>query len=386
MANVIINDSNLTNIAAAIREKNGTTTTYKPSEMASAIAAIETGGGGIGIPEEAYTITGNCQYKFAYGGWDWFVKGYGDKITTSKIDNANYMFYQSEIEEIPFDINFDGTSYRIPSYMFSTCEKLKSITGKIVDLYPTALNYMFNKCCMLTELPEFVNLNLNRLYTQTNVSLGGIFTDCYSLRSIPEDFLKQLYNPKVTSYVNKIFSGITGLYSIDEIRGVNPQQDTSVTITSNMFSSAFKNCCRVKNIIFATQDDGTPYEVRWKAQTIDLSGYYTGYARYESYILNYNSGIASDKLVSNDAQYAALKNDPDWYTMSTDYCRYNHDSAVNTINSLPDTSAYLASAGGTNTIKFKGVAGAKTDGGAINTLTEEEIAVATAKGWTVTLV
>ena len=38
------------------------------------------------------------------------------------------------------------------------------------------------------------------------------------------------------------------------------------------------------------------------------------------------------------------------------------------------------------TIKFRGEAGSATDGGAINTLTEEEIAVATAKGWTVTLV
>ena len=38
------------------------------------------------------------------------------------------------------------------------------------------------------------------------------------------------------------------------------------------------------------------------------------------------------------------------------------------------------------TIKFKGAAGAKTDGGAINTMTEEEIAVATAKGWTVSFI
>jgi hypothetical protein len=76
-----------------------------------------------------------------------------------------------------------------------------------------------------------------------------------------------------------------------------------------------------------------------------------------------------------------LKNDPDWYSSKVEYSRYNHDSAVNTINSLPDTSAY-----GTNTIKFKGAAGSATDGGAINTLTEEEIAVAAVKGWTVTFV
>jgi hypothetical protein len=46
----------------------------------------------------------------------------------------------------------------------------------------------------------------------------------------------------------------------------------------------------------------------------------------------------------------------------------------------------VSASGGTNTIKFKGASGAKTDGGAINTLTEEEIAVAAAKGWTVSLV
>ena len=64
------------------------------------------------------------------------------------------------------------------------------------------------------------------------------------------------------------------------------------------------------------------------------------------------------------------------------YSRYNDNSAVNTLNSLPDCSSLSVS----NTIKFNGEAGSKTDGGAINTLTEEEIAVATAKGWTVSLV
>lgn len=45
MANVLVNDTSLTNIANAIRGKNGTTNTYKPAEMAAAITAIETGGG-----------------------------------------------------------------------------------------------------------------------------------------------------------------------------------------------------------------------------------------------------------------------------------------------------------------------------------------------------
>ena len=155
-----------------------------------------------------------------------------------------------------------------------------------------------------------------------------------------------------------------------------------------MFNNAFKNCFRLKNIIFAAQEDGTPYEVSWKSQVIDLATSPVGITSADSIsnILNYNSGITADKEVVDDATYQALKNDADWFTANIAYSRYNHDSAVATINTLPDTSAYLASAGGTNTIKFKGESGSATDGGAINTLTEAEIAVATAKGWTVSLV
>ena len=179
-----------------------------------------------------------------------------------------------------------------------------------------------------------------------------------------------------------------------------------------MFDSTFHQCSRAKNITFEMNEDGTPKTANWKSQTIDLtsvghsevSGEATLEKIYDTVsskcnILAYNSGITVDKLVYDDATYQALKDDPDWFSIQStsnsfsnlicknaEYSRYNHDSAVATINSLPDTSAYLASAGGTNTIKFKGSAGGATDGGAINTLTEEEIAVATAKGWTVTLV
>ena len=43
MANVLVSEAALMNIADAIRLKNGLSTTYKPREMANAILAIETG-------------------------------------------------------------------------------------------------------------------------------------------------------------------------------------------------------------------------------------------------------------------------------------------------------------------------------------------------------
>ena len=179
-----------------------------------------------------------------------------------------------------------------------------------------------------------------------------------------------------------------------------------------MFNSTFNKCYRLKKVTFALQEDGSPMVVNWKSQIIDLSNIghepaisQTARADSETWsetivqhvcndsvILNYNSGITADKIIYNVATYALLKDDPDAFCVNSSttnkgyYSRYNKTSAIETINSLPDTSAYLATAGGTNTIKFLGNSGASTDGGAINTMTEEEIAVATAKGWTVTLV
>ena len=46
MSIVTIDDSCFTNIANAIRGKNGETTTYKPNEMAAAISALSSGGSG----------------------------------------------------------------------------------------------------------------------------------------------------------------------------------------------------------------------------------------------------------------------------------------------------------------------------------------------------
>ena len=135
---------------------------------------------------------------------------------------------------------------------------------------------------------------------------------------------------------------------------------------------------------FDINADGTPKTATWKNQVLELNNY-IGYTQYVSTFKGYY-GFTTATQVSDAATYEALKNNADYWTADINYSRYNHDSAVETINSMPDTSAYLAANGGTNTIKFKGESGKLTDGGAINTLTEEEIAVATARGWTISFV
>ena len=428
MAIKTINDTHLTNIANAIRNKyiesgvdimddNGEAPKYKPSEMATAIGNLpsvsvkpvimplnvtENGeyvppstidgyspvtvnvptGGGAGIPSEAFSISGNCGYRFANSGWDWFIENYGDQITTSNITNANNMFYYSNFEAVPFTINLSTSGCNCAS-MFENCQYLKTlpeIFGK-----PNNFSNVFYSCYRIRQIPDsWGNLDFSYFTTDSYVRMSNIFSYCYSLRQIPASLISNLHNDKVTSSYNKpYYNCFYSCCSLDEI--LNLPVD-GATMTSNMFTSNFNDCARLKNITFAT-DNGTPYTANWKTQTIDLTVHVgSSSIIYKKYILNYNSGITEDKEVTDDTTYQALKDDPDWFTSNVAYSRYNHDSAVATINSLPDTSAYLAANGGTNTIKFEGESGSATDGGAINTLTEEEIAVATAKGWTVTLV
>lgn len=361
---------------------------YTPTEM------VETLNGVLTLPTDALTITGSCEYRFAQGGWDWFINRYGDKIITKDITNISRMFFQSKAHEIPFEINLSSKESNSFSYAFnySEMEKAPVIKGNMpvqTGNYsnPLAMNYLFSGCRYLHDIPDdwfdtFGGEEFWAARKQYSNQTGNIFQGCGSLRKLPN--LDNLCGLFTTASHHLYYSAFNECYILDEIR--NLPTDTNSTLTSNACVSMVNANHRLQALTFQTNEDGTPKIVKWKSQIIDLSSNGVGYVR-DAYnamrITNYTkyTGIGTEHQVTDDASYQALKDNPNWWTTDIDYARYNHDSAVETLNSLPDASAY-----GTNTIKFMGAAGAKTDGGAINTLTAEEIAVATAKGWTVTLV
>lgn len=421
MAKVFIEQDTLTAIGNAIREKEGTTELIPVTDMSTRISTMQTGSDPViealeitnngtytatncdgyspitvnvpqdgSPPEEAFHITGDCSYRFAYGGWSWFIDTYGNKVTTSGITNAPYMFSQNAyIEKIPFVVNMSGSQL---GSMFVGCRSLKQaprIRGTLNMGVNLDLGNLFGQCECISDLedtfePEvfddFSSIKLTSAYSVPKVQ--AMFSSCRCLRRLPSWWYKFKINEASTAFPAGSYSlysnMLYGCNTLDEAKNI-PAWRCQGTQTSNMFSSTFSSVGRLKGITFET-NNGQPVEAKWKSQIIELQSYvgYSGYA-----LTSY--GFTADTEVKDDATYQALKNDPDWWTTKIEYSRYNHDSAVETINSLPDTSAYLASAGGTNTIKFKGQSGSATDGGAISTLTAEEIAVATAKGWTVTL-
>lgn len=344
----------------------------------SIVGTMEAGGGRGPTPAEL-TLTGDCSYRFYNGNWDWFLTKYGSQITTNNVGNCKRMFQNTQIQSIPFNINF-GTSTADLDLMFNGA--LLRTLPYLYNPKPNSIGDVFSYMIYLQNIPNDYFDTWDFSAYSREIIVSYIFSHCYSLRKIPETFfdkleLKKGYSTTTGSYfeLNQL---VKQCYSLDELTNItfNPLWKGKYNIMDNTVAY----CYRLKDFKFKLNQDNTAKTGLFYNQIFNFSNY-TGWGESENNILNYNSGITSAKKVTDAASYNLLKDDPDWYTLDVNYSRYNHDSAVNTINTLPDTSAT-----GTNTIKFKGQAGALTDGGAINTLTTAEIAVATAKGWTVTFV
>ena len=335
------------------------------------------------IPNSAKHLTGDCSDRFANGGWDWFIEQLGEEITTEGITSCNSMFADSKLERIPFIINSKaGLPNLSLDNMFYYCYNLTQLP-KIIGK-PGSMNNLFLGCKKLEYIPEdfYKDLDWGGFDNNSvNGAKASMFNGCFALRSVPSELLK--HNKINTSiYSSYLYNGFTRCYALDELRDL-PLSFIVNGWTNNGFHTTFEDCYRLKAITFEL-NEGQPLVLNLKNQRIILS-LYVGYASGTSYITDYTY-LTEETEIKDDATYQALKNNPDSWTAFPEYSRYNHDSAVETINSLPDTSAYLAANGGTNTIIFRGAAGSATDGGAINTLTEAEIAVAAAKGWTVSFV
>lgn len=424
MANVIINDTNLTNIANAIREKNGTTDTYKPSEMAEAILAIEAGGGGGYEPtdEELRYELGRFTTQGETNAW--VVREYGNRVVfeyNGFHQNGNmssFIDYPYEVFDANPTIGIKTTGFGFGRLFESA--RVKKITGSFKlegergdnSIYFHGMESMFKSCSYLEEINDnFINPNdipKFRLYPNSGAQYHSYkegFAGCSNLKRIPDFYFKLMCRTnndgefKINSptYVyNNLFNCC---YSLKEIKdlpvAIGFAYSTTNNITSNMFSQAFRLCSNATKLTFAT-NNGEPKVAPWTSQVIDLrSSGYDGFGLFGTYsgpssiITTMKNNI---KLDSNGLPTARYEDQFDWHSLVPECAKYGLRQAIETINSLPDTSA----AGGNNTIHFTGKQGKFTDyllgytddltvDTSISNLTEEEIAVAAAKGWTVSL-
>lgn len=311
----------------------------------------------------------------------------------------SYAFNSSDVKKLPVIINANN---------------LAISNAEVV----TNANYVLTEEEMLTFLNNFT---YQVQQSTANTNSGNQCCTFFSgqLRNFlnPSNCLKKWHEiinneQSYSNYTSSPSYSIDKLNYVKELKNIPIPYRNTNAFTSDIYmfgyNAPYFYC--TNSIVFAT-NNGEPYKLNWKNQVLSLEGSIGNYTYdWDSNWAKYAQGYWEEKnnvfynttdLEQAKLNYAKLKTQDNWFSFSSAYgtyegktgvyysdlfSRYNHDSAVETLNSLPDTSEYLATAGGTNTIKFNGIQGALTDGGAINTLTEEEIAVATAKGWTVTFV
>ena len=365
---------------------------YTPAEMAGMINNMPV------IPSENFVFEGILNYLFAYNNYNWLLNLYKDKIKFRGVTEVGYMFRYAKLAELDlsgWDVrdfgNFEGMfidllstntiklsgweaqpnkTYSL-SQMFRNCSELKNIID-FPQITAANIRGMFDGCYKLKEF-DFSRINMVQRF---DTDISQLFYDCRSLKNIDLSTLKTTNS--TSSYTNIYNSMFSGCYSLGEITNLPPTY-IGTKYAGNIYSYAFDNCFRLKRLTFRMRNDGDAQSGNYSDSVIDLSKN-VGYANSASDILNQENGLTADTQITSET-YEALKDNPDSWTTDIAYSRYNHDSAVETINTLHNCQSY-----GSNTIKFNGASGSATDGGAINTLTEEEIAVATAKGWTVALV
>jgi hypothetical protein len=117
MSKVFIEESTLTDIGNAIREKEGTNKAIPTLQMANRIRNLSTSD----YPDELI-ITGDCDSMFANDQWNGFIKYYNKKIKTDNINRAYSMFYGCrKLDSIPFEINFSSDLAVSANGMFMYC-------------------------------------------------------------------------------------------------------------------------------------------------------------------------------------------------------------------------------------------------------------------------
>lgn len=291
--------------------------------------------------DEDLTFTGDCPNLFADNKFNWLLEHYTSKLQFNNITDLEKAFQNTTIKNDISNLTFNLSKKCEISYMFgySNLSSYPQIKGEVLSL-----SAMFYQCKNGAAIPEnfFNDLTFPK---DIQISCNGIFQYCKNIIKPPSlEVFKKLNLTKTPSwhYTNFYYSLFEGS-DIQEVRNL-PVVYSQSGLNNNMFVSTVKAS---KLSIFTFEPNQT--------------------ALYQNQTLNLSEAGSKNQWSDSDILKSV----------------YNHTSAVETINSLPDTSAYLEEKGGTNTILFFRIQGGNTEGGAIGNLTAEEIAMAAAKGWTV---
>lgn len=361
------------------------------------------------LQNKTFTNPDDCSYMFSS-----FKGDAGDVTIVSDSVNGEYMFYRSNLTGVP---NLNNCFFIDVSSLSSYSSGLIPLNVKMDTNNFVSLRNSFSNTGNLITVAPTISLKNGNVLKLSNIGINSMFGNCKYVRNFDNVFSQDIefdFTNQPDCSIYQVFMLARSMLSIPSwyYKVVKDCFDTARTLSTsnyNWYSGDFRDCCCCANFVdipvvpvdftgnafqngsftklsscthftFET-NNGAPIVVNWKNQVIDFSYYHGRADSYQGPNYYCPDLFTEETRIYNNSDYARLKNNPYRWTTEWEYCRYDHSSAVETINSLPDCSG----SGSVNTIKFEGAAGTNTDGGAISNLTSAEIAVAAAKGWTVTI-
>lgn len=264
-------------------------------------------------------------------------------FNTSNVSNMSNLFYNCRALEDLNISSFDTSNVNDMSYMFNNCVKLSELDlGHFVTDNVTTMNAMFYNCSGLTSV------NLSNFNTSKATTMANLFYNCSSLQELD---LSNFDTSNVTT-LSGMFNGCRGLASLD----VNHFVTDNVINMSSMFTgcgcdivftnkntSKVTNAFAMFNIFFGT--------------SIDLSG------------------LSLRNSTNNDSFVTVAQNLVD-FIAPEDICVDIHITADNlSVESLMSIINNLSSVSKPQILEIGYNNIAK--------LTDEQIAIAVSKNWTV---
>lgn len=228
---VVVLDSTLTDIANAIRGKNGSQDTYKPSEMPAAITAIPSGG--VGIPRE---VDVNGVYGMPTQSFTFSLPANATKIGGNRV-LFNALRGCTALASVDFglitEISGDSALY----FAFYGCTNLASVNlGSLVTISGRdALESAFCSC------PPITQVDLSSLTTISgNNAFDSAFRGCTNLVSVNLNALSTISGAEVMS---SAFAECTNLVSVNFA-------SLSTILGGSALADAFRGCTSLTSISF----------------------------------------------------------------------------------------------------------------------------------------
>lgn len=262
------------------------------------------GGGEDNPPEQLEDLyiegaLANLYYNFTTGIVGQLVQENISRIKTRNITDmsnfceggTNKVYYEDKTLDITINCNEENT---INCYQFCNNTRIPAI--------PT-----------VRGLKKILNIKL-------------MFKECYNLKSLNGIF------DEVTFVAGEFTDVFYDCWSLDKIENVvlPPNSSSSVKFQSQ----SFLRCFRIKELTFKSDIN---FQVDSSSKVLEFDDN-TGLGYVQQFNLSNffdRTTFTSENQVTDDESYNRLKLTTTWFSADKRYSRYNYESAINTLNSLP---------------------------------------------------